>query len=61
MKDDEAVGSSGISAKILKASSYVKVRMITHLINLIVKEGTVLDIWLKNITVNVYKDKDNAL
>lgn len=59
MKNIKTVGSSRVT-EILKATSYVEIRIVTNLINTIIKEGIVPEKWL-SVSVNVYKKKGNAL
>lgn len=35
--------------------------MVTDVLNVIIKEGSVTDDWLKSVIMNVYKEKGDAL
>ena len=43
--------------KLLKASSDIGVNLITKLVNVIVRETSVPDDWLKSVIINIYKGK----
>lgn len=61
MKNDKAAGSSGIVAEMLKAAGDIGVRMMTDLANVVIRECSVPDDWLKSVIINIYKGKGDAL
>lgn len=48
-------------AEMLKAAEDEGVRLVTDLLNAIIREGSVLDDWLKSVIVYIYKGKGDAL
>jgi len=61
MKNGEGASSTGIGAEMLKASGDIGVNLITKLINVIMREISVPDDWLKSVMVDIYKGKGDVL
>ena len=61
MKNGEGASSTGIVAEMLKASGDIGVNLITQLINVIMREISVPDDWLKSVMMDIYKGKGDVL
>lgn len=56
-KNGRAAGFFPVTANMLKASDNVGVRMVTNLMNTVVKAGTVPENWLQNVTAYVRRER----
>ena len=61
MKNGKGASSTGIGAEMLKASGDIGMNLITKLINVIMREISVPDDWLKSVMVDIYKGKGDVL
>ena len=61
MKCHKTAGPSGIVAEMLKASGFVDLEVMAHLIKSVIAEGIVPAGWRDSIIVNLYKGKEDAL
>ena len=61
LKFGKAAGPTGVVSEMMKASGGFGTRLMTDLINIIVKEGCIPDDWKKSMLVPVYKGKGDPL
>ena len=61
MKNNKAVGPTGVVADMLKAAGDAGSIWATDVCNSVVKEGKIPQDWCKSWMVNVYKGKGDAL
>ena len=61
MKSGKAAGPSGIVPEMLKACSDNIVPRLTHLVNLVIRDGKVPDEWNNSYIISLYKGKGDSL
>ena len=61
MKNNKAVGPSGVVTEMLKAAGEVGSQWVTEVCNAVIKDGKVPEDWSKSWMANVYKGKGDAM